>query len=232
MTTISAPMALGLLLSLSSAAFLARGDDDASWTKEFPVETGELVSVGRNPYFILEPGYHLVLEGKKVHLEITVLDETKTLAGVETRIVEERESKNGQLVEVSRNYFAISKRSNSVFYFGEDVDMYKDGKVESHDGSWHAGENGAKFGLMIPGQPLLHGRFYQEVAPEVAMDRSEIVSLSELLKTPAGEFHNCLKSEETTPLEPDSKEYKVYAVGVGLVEDGELRLVEHGKVPK
>jgi Concanavalin A-like lectin/glucanases superfamily len=52
-------------------------------------------------------------------LTITVLNETKMVDGVETRVVEERETKGGKLKEVSRNYFAISKRTNDVFYFGE-----------------------------------------------------------------------------------------------------------------
>ena len=68
-------------------------------------------------------------------------------------MVEERETKDGKLVEVSRNYFAISKRTNSVYYFGEDVDEYKDGKVARHGGSWLAGTGGARFGLLMPGQP-------------------------------------------------------------------------------
>src|SRR5881396_234995 len=114
------------------------------WTSHFVMEGDELVSVGRNRYFILEPGYQMVLEGGGTQLIITVLNETKMVDGVETRVVEERETKNGQLIEVARNYFAISKRTNDVFYFGEDVDMYKDGKVVSHDGSWLSGVNGAK----------------------------------------------------------------------------------------
>jgi len=49
------------------------------------------------------------------------------------------------------------------------------------------------------------------------------------VKTPAGEFKNCLKVEETTPLEPNTKEYKYYAPGVGLVREGDLKLVKYGK---
>src|SRR6059036_1155002 len=97
----------------------------------------------------------LVLEGHGAQLIITVLNETKKVDGVETRVVEERETKVGQLVEVARNYFAISKRTNDVFYFGEDVDMYKDGRLVSHDGTWLSGVNGGKFGLMMPGRALL-----------------------------------------------------------------------------
>ena len=147
---------------------------------------------------------------------------------MEMRVVEERETKGGKLVEVARNYCAISRRTNDVSYFGEDVDVYKDGKVVNHDGSWLSGVDGGKFGLMVPGRPLLHARYYQEVVPRVAMDRATIVSVSESVKTPAGEFANCLKMEETTPL-ARLTEYKYYAHGVGMVSDGTLKLVKVGK---
>lgn len=205
---------------------------DEGWTAAFVVEKGELAHTGKNPYFVLEPGYVLELADDKERIVITVLDETKTVDGVECRVVEERETKSGKLVEVSRNYFAISKRTNCVYYFGEDVDMYKDGKVASHEGAWLSGKDGAKFGLMMPGNPLVKARFYQEYAPKAAMDRAEIVSLGATVKTPAGEFKDCLKVEETTPLEPKTKEYKYYARGVGLVQDGDLKLVKHGKMVK
>ena len=198
------------------------------WTTDFPIEKDEPVSIGRNPYFILEPGHYLVLEGGSAQLIITVLNETMKVDGVETRVVEERETKDGKLVEVSRNYFAISKRTNDVFYFGEDVNIYKDGKIVSHAGSWLSGVNGAKFGLMMPGQPLLNARYFQEIAPKVAMDRAKIVSMSEIVKTPAGEFTKCLKVEETTPLQPFITEFKYYAKGIGIVRDGSLKLVKVG----
>src|SRR5437870_6469096 len=173
----------------------------ADWTSQFLTEPDELASVGRNPYFILEPGYTLVLEGEGARLTITVLNETKTVDGVETRVVEERETKGGQLTEVARNYFAISKRTNDVFYFGEDVDMYKDGRLVNHDGTWLSGVNGGKFGLMMPGRALLGARYHQEVAPKVAMDRATTVSVSETVKTPAGEFTTGSKVEEETTME-------------------------------
>lgn len=217
---------------LSAVALVAAADKkpgEDGWTATFAVEKGELVSVGRNPYFSLEPGHQSTLEGGDERLVITVLHETKVVDGVETRIVEERETKGGKLVEVSRNYFAISKVTNSVFYFGEEVDIYKNGKIASHEGAWESGKNGAKFGLLMPGQILLKGKHYQEVAPDVAMDRAEIQSDSETVTTHAGEFKNCLKVEETTPLERDIS-YKYYAPGVGLIQDGDLKFVKQGKV--
>ena len=205
------------------------------FTDTFRVDDADWSSTGANPYFILEAGHVLVLEGKddgeEVRLTITVLDETKKVGGVETRVVEEREEADGKLKEVSRNFFAISKRTNAVYYFGEDVDIYKDGKVVSHDGAWLAGEKGARFGLMMAGTPLLGARYYQEVAPGVAMDRAEIVGLAETLETPAGKFENVLKIEETTPLEK-GREYKLYAAGIGLIKDGPLKLAKHGKAKK
>jgi hypothetical protein len=211
---------------------MAAVQGDQLWTDRFGVEPGELASTGRNPYFVLEPGYRLTLQQGDERLVITVLDETKVVDGVETRIVEERETKKGAVIEVSRNYYAISKRTNSVYYLGEDTDIYKDGKVVKHEGSWLAGVNGARFGLMMPGTPLVGGRYYEEIAPGVAMDRAQVVSVTGSMTVPAGSFTNVLRVEETTPLERGEREYKLYAPGVGLLQDESLKLVEYGKATK
>jgi len=213
-------------LVLCGAAATRSADDQ--WTRTFAIEPGELLPTGRNPYFILEPGHQMVYEGGNERLIITVLDETRLIDGVETRLVEERETKSGQLVEVSRNFFAISRRTNSVFYFGEEVDIYSDGEVVRHEGAWLSGAGGATYGLMMPGQVLLGAKYYQEIAPEVAMDRAEIIGMDAVVKCAAGQFSRCLKVEETTPLEAGEKEYKYYAAGVGLVQDGSLKLVRFG----
>jgi hypothetical protein len=161
---------------------------------------------------------------------ITVLDETEMVDGVTTRVVEERESVDGKLIEVSRNFFAISKRTGDVYYFGEDVDMYRDGKITSHEGAWRSGVGGARFGLMMPGDVRMGRRFHQEIAPKVAMDRARVVAVGATVVTPAGRFEDCIKMEETTPVEPDDKEYKLYAPGVGLIKDAGLELVSHGTI--
>jgi len=204
------------------------GAESAKWMDSFDEEKADLAPTGKNPFFILEPGYVLRLRGpKNTELTITVLDETKTIDGVETRVVEERETKNGQLTEVSLNWFAISKKTGNVYYFGEDSKDYKNGKVVGQSGSWEAGVKGARFGMMMPAKPEVGQRYYQEVAPKVAMDRAENVSLSETVKVPAGEFKNCLKTEESSALE-GGKEYKYYAPGVGLLKDEDFELVSYG----
>jgi hypothetical protein len=199
------------------------------WSTDIKINKDDLSSVGTNTYLILEPGYQLYFKEGKADLTVTVLDETKRVDGVETRIVEERETEGGKLTEVSRNYFAISKKDKTVYYFGEDVDTYnKQGAVTGHEGSWHAGVGGAKAGIMMPGVVRVGQRYYQEVAPKLAMDRAEIVSVTESLRVPAGKFEKVLKTEESTPLEPKAKEYKYYAAGVGLLKDGGLELVRYG----
>jgi hypothetical protein len=199
----------------------------ALWVDTFGVQKSDLRPAGRNRYFILEPGYQLVLENGGERLVVTVLDETETVDGVQTRVVEERETKNGQLVEVSRNFFAISS-TDDVYYFGEDVDIYKGGKVVDHEGAWRSGVNGARFGLMMPAAPRIGSRYYQEVASKLAMDRAEIVALDAVVTTPGGKYSKVLKIEETTPLEKGAREFKYYAEGIGLIQDGSLKLVKHG----
>lgn len=198
----------------------------AEFRNAFDVQKGNLVDKGSNPYMILDPGHKLVLADGKDTLTITVLDETKVVDGVATRIVEERETKEGRLEEVSRNYFALDKVTGDIYYFGENVDIYDaKGDVASHEGSWVAGVNGARFGLMLPGKPRVGERYYQEMSPGVAMDRAEIVSLTQKVKVPAGRFEGCLKIRESSDLEGGTEE-KLYAPGVGLLKDGGFQLAK------
>ncbi|MGE0353087.1 MAG: hypothetical protein AB7I33_00680 [Gemmatimonadales bacterium] len=220
------PVLVGLMLALHS---LSAQVGNPGWTDRFGERREDLATIGRNPFFNLEPGYRLILEHGTERLVITVLQDTMLVDSVWTRVVEERETNGEALVEVSRNYYAISRRTNSVYYFGEDVDIYRDGAVASHEGAWRAGVNGARYGMMMPGVPAIGKRFQQETAPGVAMDRARIVALDATLTTPAGEFTGLLRIEETTPLEPGAKEYKLYAAGVGLVRDGDLKLVSYGR---
>ena len=73
-------------------------------------------------------------------------------------------------------------------------------------------------------------KYYQEIAPGVAMDRAEIVSLSETCKTPAGTFSACMKVKEGSALDLLASEYKYHAPGIGLVRDEDLRLIRYGFV--
>ncbi len=204
----------------------------AAWQETFAIKECKLATTGRNEYFVLEPGFRTELRSKDTRLVVTVLDQTKMVDGVMTRVIEEREWKEGKLYEVARNFFAICESTKDVYYFGEEVDFYKDGKVSDHSGSWVAGKDGAKAGLIMPGKPAVGMRYYQEIAPGVAMDRAEIVKTDGSCKTPAGTFANCLATKETTALDLTVEEFKNYAPGIGLISDSELRLTKYGFIGK
>lgn len=235
MTTTTRASAL-ILAALAAVPFAPRAHGQQApgdWQRTFNVGAGDLATAGESPYFILKPGSQRTLEGKEggktVRLVVTVLDETMIIGGIEARIVEERESEDGALVEVSRNFVAIHKTTRDVYYLGEEVDIYKHGKIVAHEGSWLHGAAGARLGLLVPAAPVIGQRYYQEVAPGVAMDRAQVVSVSERVTTPAGTFERCLKTEETTLLEPGAKEYKLYAPGIGLAKDASLVLISYTK---
>jgi hypothetical protein len=200
----------------------AAGSDP--WRSTFDVDKRDLVSTGTNPYFPLKPGQKVTLAADNEEVIISVLADTKVVDGVECRVVEERESKGGKLVEVSRNYYAIDKNTNDLYYFGEDVDDYKDGKVTGHGGTWLSGEKGAKFGLMLPGKPAFGDKYYQEQAPG-AMDRAEVMDTRATLATPLKSFTDVLHIRETSPLEAGASP-KWYAPGVGMIGDDELRITK------
>ena len=72
-------------------------------------------------------------------------------------------------------------------------------------------------GIVMLASPGAGDAYAQEHAPGVAEDMAKVVSLDETVTVPAGTFTGCLKTVETTRLEPGVHEYKFYARGVGLV---------------
>jgi len=182
-----------------------------------------------NPLFPLSTLGPKVFEGQDTdpdtgevvdaRLESAVLGKTRKVAGVEVLVLQEDVFANGQLVERALDYFA-QHRDGSVYYFGETVDNYENGKVVNHDGSWLAGKNGAEPGIVMPAHPFVGQTFNQENAPGVAQDQSKVVALNERVRTPAGRFTGCAKLEDTNPLEsPPTSEFKWYCPSVGLVRD-------------
>lgn len=226
-------VALGLaIMALAPAhAYPKHEQTDAKaksgWNTSVAVDKQKLGVVGTNPYFILTPGYTLIYKHGDTTDRVTVLSETRMIDGVKTRVLLDREFKGGSLVEQTRDYYAIDKVTGDVYYFGEDVNNVKNGKVVGHEGVWHSGVNGAHFGLMMPANPRAGMKYYQEWSPGIAMDRAEILPGDKNITTPAGDFAHAIGARETTPLEPGVTEYKWYARGVGPVMDDNLRLVKH-----
>jgi len=185
-----------------------------------------------HPYFVIEPGWQIVMEGVEddefIRVEITVLDEIEIVDGVATRVVEEREFKDGELFEVAHNWFAICRMTNDIYYFGEDVDFYEDGVIVDHHGAWRAGVDGASPGIFLPGSPLAGSRYFQEVAPGVAEDRAEIMGFTDL-EIDGELFKRALVLKESSPLsDPGDFSIKHFARGIGNIADEELEIVEAG----
>lgn len=240
-------ISLCLLLMTAVFALPAGGataqEEEPEFTSEFRAEDCEFRPRGENPYFILKPGYQLILEGEEegetLRVEITVLNKTETIdvpgvGEVRTRVVEEVETADGELTEISRNFYAICDRTNDVYYFGEDVDIYNEDGTITHEGAWRAGEPDedglAEPGIIMPGTFLLGSRYYQELAEGIALDRAEHTEMGLDVTIPAGSFTDCVQVMESTPLEPDAGSEKVYCPGVGLTVDDVLELVEYGFV--
>jgi hypothetical protein len=192
--------------------------------RTFNVNRKNLGPVGYNPYFPLTSGLKIHLTDGHETVVFTVLDETKVVDGVETRVVEEYETKGGVLVEISRNYFAVDKVKGDVYYFGEEVDIYENGQVVSNDGAWLAGVNGAKFGLIMPGRPTVGDKFYLEMAPG-AVERVEIAKIDAMLETPARQFSHVVHAKEYNELDGGTSD-KWYAPGIGMVGDDGMRVVK------
>lgn len=247
---------------LALLPLIAVSDDTGVFTDEFPVadcdfETAEFEATDTNRYFILQPERQLhfnnfacVSRGECEEVEevvITVLDDTRDITftagskpkNVTARIVQEYETANGQVSEISRNFYAECDDTQDVYYFGEEVCVPANSDEVSEDptsfecpaglapaaDSWLAGVNDAQPGIIFPGGAFLLGaRYFQEVAPGVALDRAVHVDTFLEVRTPAGEFEDCVAIEETTPLDPEAFSKKIYCPDTGLVIDDDLEL--------
>lgn len=178
-----------------------------------------------NPYFPAPVGRQWVYEGEEdgesLRLEITVLDQTRLVSGVTTRVIEEREWIDDELVEVSWNYYAQAA-DGTVCYFGEDVDIYEDPET-IHEGRWCASTAGNAPGIFMPIDPHPGMKFPMEIAPGIAEDEATVLGIGPV-EVPVGRFTETIRFREYNPLDGD-KGYKVFAARTGLVVDGPAELI-------
>ena len=184
------------------------------------------VTVIDNPLFPLIPGTTYLYrgidkDGNATRTRTTVTDQTRQVMGVTTTVVRDRDYVNGELVEDTHDFFAQDTDGN-VWYFGESSKQIEDGEVASTEGSWLAGENGAKPGIIMPASPRVGDSFAQENAPHIAQDQAKIVSLQGHVVVPFGTFGELLQTRETSPLEPGAAELKFYSPGIGLVKSQDV----------
>jgi hypothetical protein len=180
-----------------------------------------------NPYFPLRPGetlvYSGVKDGERAIDIVTTSHRTRVVDGVRTRVVEDRLLLNGVLEERTSDYYAQDKCGN-VWYFGEDTaELDEHGKVVDTSGSFHAGVDGAEPGVFMQAHPQIGRRFRQEWLQGEAEDTFKVISKSARATVPFGRFTHALRTEETTALEPDVVDNKVYVRGIGEVVEKSVK---------
>jgi hypothetical protein len=184
------------------------------------IDPSNFVTQIDNPYFPLTPGTTFIYEGETAegfeHDEFAVTHNTRVIQGVTCVEVHDTVTTDGELTEDTLDWFA-QDRDGNVWYFGENTHELEDGLITTIDGTFMAGVNGDKPGIVMKAHPAIGDFYRQEFSLANAEDFAETVSLTESVTVPAGTFHNCLKSQETTPLETDLLEHKFYAAGVGNV---------------
>ena len=175
-----------------------------------------------NPYWPMRPGSRWIYretdsEGARQRVVVTVTRRTKLIAnGVRARVVHDVVSEDGELVEVTDDWYAQDRRGR-IWYLGEDTTEYENGRPVSKEGSFEAGVDGAEAGIIMLARPRVGMRYRQEFYKGHAEDRARVMSLRERAEVPFGFFRPVLMTREENPLEPRVLEYKFYARGVGPV---------------
>ena len=182
------------------------------------IDPAEFSNIITNPLFTLPAGKALVYEAKTgdgvERIEIRIRDETRAIMGVNTIVYNDRVFLDGQLHEETNDYLAQDKDGN-VWYFGEEVDNYENGKFKDHHGAWIAGVDGALPGIWIKGKQVVGDEYRQEYYKGEAEDMAKVIAVDETVVVPAGTFEHCTKVREWTPLEPDVSAHKFYCPQVG-----------------
>ena len=178
-----------------------------------------------NPYFSMPVGKTMVYEGRATEgvrrIETRISGETKTVVGFKTLVYWDRVWLNGEIQEDTRDYIS-QDRDGNVWYFGEAVDNYENGKIVNHDGAWEAGIGGAMPGIWIKAKQIVGDSYRQEYSKGAAEDWARVVAVGEAVATSDKQFADCAKIYEWNALDPDAKEHKYYcpaAGGVVLIED-------------
>lgn len=178
-----------------------------------------------NPYLPFIPGSTWVYEarledGMVERNEVEVLHETRTVNGVAATVIHDTVFVDGQLVEETFDWYAQDGDGN-VWYLGEEVDNYENGALVDHAGSWEWGRDGALPGIIMWADPSAHmnEEYYQEYYAGEAEDQGQVLGVAESVSVPFGLFENVVMTHDFSVIDPDLKENKFYASGIGLIKE-------------
>ena len=172
-----------------------------------------------NIYFPLIPGTVDTFKNTDGEtIVVTVTGRTTEIMGVPVRVVADVAKVGGKIIEETIDWYAEDTDGN-VWYFGERTRaVVEDSKLFSVDGSWQAGVDGAKPGIIMPASPVKGNVYRQEWLLGDAEDVAGVLSVKASASAPAASCTNtCVKTHDVSPLEPDNSESKFYAPGVGVI---------------
>ena len=175
-----------------------------------------------NPYWPMTPGSRWVYRetdtsGARQKVVITVTPQTKVIAnGVTARVIRDIVTEKGRPVEITDDWYAQDKLGN-VWYLGEAVRNYENGRLVSRAGSFEAGVDGAQAGVAMPANPTAGLSYRQEYYAGKAEDKAAVITVGqEHVQVPFGFFdRDVLMTRDLVPTEPKVQELKFYARGVG-----------------
>ena len=175
-----------------------------------------------NPYWPMTPGTRWVYSedgenGRKQRVTVTVTSRTKRVAaGIRGRVVHDVVTQGGKVIEDTYDWYAQDSKGN-VWYLGEDTTEFESGGRRNHEGSWEAGVDGARAGIMMLAHPRVGRRYRQEHYKGHAEDRAVVISLNGRGRVPWRSFSGALVTRDSNPLSPGPWEHKYYVKGVGPV---------------
>jgi hypothetical protein len=173
-----------------------------------------------NKYFPLVPGTRFLYRGKQDgeprEVSVLVTRKTKVILGIRAVVVLDQVLVGGKPEEKTFDWYAQDKRGN-VWYLGENSSDFVKGKWVRSDGSWQAGVDGAKGGIVMEAKPSVGDVYRQEYYAGHAEDMASILKTNASVSVLYGNFDKALVTKEWTPLERGVVEQKYYARGVGNV---------------
>lgn len=194
------------------------------------IDPNDFVAGISNPFFAMDPNVTYIYEGQTSdgfeHIEVSLTGNTKEILGVTCTEVYDVVFLDGDMIEETWDWYAEDLMGN-VWYFGELSFELEDGNIVSLEGSWTAGRDDAKPGIVMPGNPMVGDVYRQEFKVAEAEDMGEVLDLNGAETVPyGGSYTNLLVTRDFTPLDPEADENKYYASGVGVILEIDLETGE------
>jgi hypothetical protein len=186
------------------------------------IEPANFVAGIDNRYFPLKPGTGFHYKGVRGATpqtdDMVVTRQTKQVLGVSCTVVRDTVSEHGKPIERTYDWYAQDKQGN-VWYMGEESLELQNGRFVRASDSWQAGVNGAKPGIIMPGDPRPGDVYRQEYyRPGGALDQARVLVLGGNVQVPYGTFTRVLVTIEWSPVEPQL-EKKYYKAGIGEIRE-------------